>query len=59
MILRALIVDDEPIARRRIRRLLRSVDAVEIAGECGDGRSALEAIDSTRPDLVFLDVQMP
>jgi two-component system LytT family response regulator len=59
MILRALIVDDEPIARRRIRRLLRGVDDIDIAGECGDGRSALEAIDSTRPDLVFLDVQMP
>lgn len=59
MILRALIVDDEPIARRRIRRLLRACDGVEIAGECGDGRSALEAIDATWPDLVFLDVQMP
>ena len=59
MILRALIVDDEPIARRRIRRLLRSVDDIEIAGECGNGRSALEAIDAARPDLVFLDVQMP
>jgi len=59
MTLRALIVDDEPIARRRIRRLLRDVGEIEIAGECGDGRSALDAIDATSPDVVFLDVQMP
>jgi two-component system, LytTR family, response regulator len=59
MTLRALIVDDEPIARRRIRRLLRSVSDVEVAGEHGDGRSALAAIHTGHPDLVFLDVQMP
>ena len=59
MTLRALIVDDEAIARRRIRRLLRSVEGMAIAGECGDGTSALATIDGTRPDLVFLDVQMP
>jgi two-component system LytT family response regulator len=59
MTLRALIVDDEPIARRRMRRLLRDVPDIQIAGECGDGRAALAAIDSTSPDLVFLDVQMP
>ena len=59
MKVRALIVDDEPIARRRIRRLLRGVDGVEITGECGDGASALQAIADERPDLVFLDVQMP
>jgi two-component system LytT family response regulator len=59
MTLRALIVDDEPIARRRIRRLLRGIDDVEIAGECGDGRSAQRAIEAARPDVMFLDVQMP
>ncbi len=59
MTVRALIVDDEPIARRRVRRLLRGIEGVEIAGECGDGRSAIEAIAGSRPDLVFLDVQMP
>lgn len=59
MTLRALIVDDEAIARRRIRRLLRDVGEIEVAGECGDGRSALDAIDATSPDVVFLDVQMP
>lgn len=59
MTLRALIVDDEAIARRRVRRLLRSVDGMEIAGECGDGPSALATIAETSPDLMFLDVQMP
>ncbi|MGH9347072.1 MAG: LytR/AlgR family response regulator transcription factor [Vicinamibacterales bacterium] len=57
--MRALIVDDEPIARRRIRRLLRAIDEIEVAGECGDGRSAIDAIAAERADLVFLDVQMP
>jgi two-component system LytT family response regulator len=59
MTLRALIVDDEAIARRRVRRLLRNVDGMEIAGECGDGPSALATIAEARPHLMFLDVQMP
>lgn len=54
-----LIVDDEAVARRRIRRLLASEPDVVISGECADGASALEAIASARPDIVFLDVQMP
>jgi two-component system, LytTR family, response regulator len=57
--IRALIVDDEPIARRGIRLSLRGEKDVEIIGECGDGRAALLAIREQRPDLVFLDVQMP
>jgi two-component system, LytTR family, response regulator len=57
--IRTLIVDDEPVARRRIKRLLSSEADVEIAGECGDGRAAVEAIRALAPDLVFLDVQMP
>jgi two-component system LytT family response regulator len=57
--LRALIVDDELVARRRIRRLLGPEPGVTIAGECADGASALKAIAAERPDLVFLDVQMP
>ena len=59
MTLRVLIVDDEPVARRRIRRLLREERDVEIAGECGDGLSAVSAIRAMAPDLVLLDVQMP
>jgi len=57
--LRALIVDDEAPARRRIRRLLLSEPDVAVTGECGDGASAIEVIIRARPDLVFLDVQMP
>ena len=59
MTLRTLIVDDEAPARRRIRRLLAGEPGVTIAGECGDGESAVASILSLRPDLVFLDVQMP
>jgi two-component system LytT family response regulator len=57
--IRTLIVDDEPVARRRIKRLLASETDVEVVGECGDARAAIEAIRALRPDLVFLDVQMP
>ena len=57
--IRALIVDDEPVARRGVRLSLRGEDDIEIVGECGDGRAAVAAIREHRPDLVFLDVQMP
>jgi two-component system, LytTR family, response regulator len=57
--LRALIVDDEPLARERLRALLRDEPSVEIAGECGSGTDAIATIKSTPPDLVFLDMQMP
>ena len=59
MRIRALIVDDEPPARRRIRDLLEAEEDVEVVGECRDGRQAIATIESVRPDLVFLDVQMP
>jgi two-component system, LytTR family, response regulator len=54
-----LIVDDEPLGRRRVAGLLRKERGVEIVGAIGDGVSAVEAIRSLTPDLVFLDVQMP
>ena len=57
--IRALIVDDEALARRRVARLLAERDDVEIVGECSGGEAAVEAIRRARPDLVFLDVQMP
>jgi two-component system LytT family response regulator len=57
--LTVLIADDEPLARRRIRRLLAAEPDVSIVGESADGASALNAILEARPDLVFLDVQMP
>jgi two-component system LytT family response regulator len=57
--MRVLIVDDEAPARRKILRLLREEPAVEIAGEADGGEAAVAAIKKQRPDLVFLDVQMP
>ncbi|MFC5525381.1 LytR/AlgR family response regulator transcription factor [Rhodanobacter ginsengisoli] len=54
-----LVVDDEPIARHAIVRLLRDDPDIELLGECGDGVSAVEAIRCQSPDLVFLDIQMP
>lgn len=55
----ALIVDDEPLARKFVRRMLEKHSSVEIVGECGNGREAAGAITEKKPDLVFLDVQMP
>jgi len=57
--IRALIVDDEPLARERIIDLLMDDAEVEVIGECGDGLSAVAAIESQKPDLLLLDVQMP
>ena len=57
--IRALIVDDEPIARRGIRQCLQTEADVEIVGECANGREAVTAIKRLSPDLIFLDVQMP
>ncbi len=59
MKIRTLIVDDEAPARRGVRRLLAAEADVEIVGECGDGSEAVAMIQSLRPDLVFLDIQMP
>jgi two-component system LytT family response regulator len=56
---RALIVDDEPLARRRVRRLLAADPEVEVVGDCSNGREAIAAIDARSADLVFLDAQMP
>ena len=57
--IRALIVDDEPLARRGIRQLLAAYPEVVVAGECRNGREAVQALASARADLVFLDVAMP
>ena len=59
MKIRTLIVDDEPLARQRVRLLLDEEPDVEIIGECADGFEAVDQIQATRPDLIFLDVQMP
>jgi len=57
--IKALIVDDETLARRRIRRLLAVESDVEVIGECGDPQQAINVIQERNPDLVFLDIQMP
>jgi two-component system, LytTR family, response regulator len=59
MTIRAIIVDDEPLARERIRNLLRDEADVEIVGECADGAEAIDQISRKSPGLLFLDVQMP
>jgi two-component system LytT family response regulator len=56
---RTLIVDDEPLARQRLRRLLEADPDVTVVGECGDGEQAVAEVRALRPDLLFLDVQMP
>ncbi|HTI71847.1 MAG TPA: response regulator [Candidatus Limnocylindria bacterium] len=56
---RVLIVDDEPVARHRLKRLLRKVGDITIIAECGSGAAAVSAIRENELDLVFLDVQMP
>ncbi|HYR06635.1 MAG TPA: response regulator, partial [Longimicrobium sp.] len=59
MTIRAVIVDDEPLARRRIRSLLVEAEGVEVVAECANGREAIQAIEASPPDLLFLDIQMP
>ncbi len=59
MKIRTLIIDDEPLARERVRTMLRDEADIEIAGECGDGPTAVAVIKKLAPDLLFLDVQMP
>ena len=56
---RALVVDDEPLARARMRTLLADHPDVEIVAECGNGADAILAIEKHAPELVFLDIQMP
>ena len=57
--IRTLIVDDEPLSRRRIRDLLEGEADFVLVGECGDGEAAMAALRQRSCDLVFLDVQMP
>ena len=59
MTLRALVVDDEPLARTALVRLLKRERDIQLVGQCGDGESAVETIRSAQPNIVFLDIQMP
>ncbi len=55
----AVVVDDDALARARLRDLVEEVPAVELIGEAGDGGEAVEVIDRLKPDIVFLDIEMP
>lgn len=57
--MKSLIVDDEPLARREMRRLLAEFPWVEIVGEAGDASEAAACIETLAPELIFLDIQMP
>ncbi len=56
---RVLVADDEPAARRGVRKLIAPFTDFTIVGECRDGREALAALDAMTPDVLFLDIQMP
>ena len=57
--MRVLIVDDEPLARRRLMQLLAAIPEIEIVGEAGSGREALKRVELLRPDVLLLDIEMP
>ena len=59
MPLRIAVVDDEPVARERVARLLEDTGEAAVVAQCGGGEEAVEAIETLAPDLVYLDVQMP
>ncbi|HPT15296.1 MAG TPA: response regulator, partial [Bacteroidales bacterium] len=59
MKVKAIIIDDEPLAREIVRKYLQANDNFEVVEECGDGFQALKAIREQKPDLIFLDIQMP
>lgn len=56
---RVLLIDDEPLARRRLRQLLSAAPDFDVVGECDDARQAAELVRTLRPDVVFLDIRMP
>lgn len=57
--IRTLVVDDEALARERIISLLKKEKDIQVLGDCSDGEEALKMINSLKPDLIFLDIQMP
>lgn len=59
MTIRTIVVDDEPLARQRLRQLLAEQMDIQVERECANGLEAVDAIEELNPDLVFLDVQMP
>src|SRR5580698_1915260 len=57
--MKALIIDDEPLARMIVKEYLQTYPQIEIAQECNDGFEGVKAIQQHQPDLIFLDIQMP
>jgi len=57
--IRVMIVDDEPLARQGLRLRLQQISDIEVVGEAGNGRDALQRIEQLQPDVLFLDIQMP
>lgn len=57
--MKVVIIDDERLARQELKSMLTTYPGIEIAGECGDARSAMEAVNNVKPDVIFLDIQMP
>lgn len=57
--IRTLVVDDEPLARQRVVSLLKNYPEIQLIGECRNGEEAVEAINNKKPDLIFLDIEMP
>lgn len=57
--MKALVIDDERLARKELIGLLKDYEEIEVIGECSNAEEAKETIDATQPDLIFLDIQMP
>lgn len=56
--MRALVIDDEELARKRVLNLLEDVPSIEVVGECSNGQTAIQKINTLKPDLIFLDINM-
>ncbi|MEO5788088.1 MAG: LytR/AlgR family response regulator transcription factor [Gelidibacter sp.] len=56
--MKALVIDDEELARKRVLKLLETVPQIEVLGECSNGKTAIISIDKLQPDLIFLDINM-
>ena len=57
--MKVIIIDDERLARQELKSMLATYPGIEIIGECGDAKSAIETVNSLKPDVIFLDIQMP